>query len=321
MAHNIMDDEKFYSYRVPAWHKLGTVSEDKHDANAVYSTLNAPIIIEAPVYGRLLDNEIPIDTHKVICGVVGDTISQYSVVSANYNVVDHESIVKLFDEITKSHVETMGLLGKGETLFLTTVLPEFEVQKDIIKPYLFIINPLTGKDAIQARFVDVRVVCQNTSMIALNEQTDWAISCNHLHNPYEQLKEWLQAVWHQRVEATEFLKEAYEFLATKSINEKQVQDVLYKVYPIKQNPMAYDTPEYEQWEQAMTKQVRHITEVKELFNSSNSRTQATDGTCYGLYNSVTEYEDHIKGYARAKSIMFGPAMKRKQLAFNELVAV
>ena len=313
MAPNIMDNERFYSYRKPAWHRLGTVSHDAHSAREAGDIIGVPIIYERPVLIDMGNGQTLKPRHlKAIVGKVsknGVTQSEtYAVVSDRYVTISHDQFLTIFDTITHSRVETLGLLGNGSTLFLTAPMPTFDIKGDEIKNYLLMYNTLDGVSSIRCQPTSVRVVCQNTLQAAFRRTTDESSVFTGIHKSKRLAQDvaiWLQDLWNQVTGITDLLQTAYTAMANMTVRPDDLASVLEAVYPSSDDE-----------EESQTVHVHH-NYIMELFEGSQTRSAATIGTAFGLYNAVVEYEDFGRKRSTPRSVMLGGAAERKREAFRQ----
>lgn len=325
MAHQIFD-QRFYAHRKPAWHQLGYVSEAEHNAVEVGDLIGLPKVYERPIAAKGDQIYMPIEGYKAIVGVSQiegkPKAKTYAVVVDHYEVLTHEQFTHLFHRATGSRVETMGLLGDGETLFLTAPISTIDVRGDEVNNYLMTLNPLNGRAAIQARTTSVRVVCANTLAVALKEDTTREFRLRHTQgNAAERVEDWLRMTWHQTQGMTELLQGAYEALVRLHVIPDTVAETLETVYPIPDEPEHPTEAIRAAWEKEREAQQSHQQTVMELFEGSRTNTAATHGTAWGLWNAVVEYEDFARPRSNARSRVFGAGAERKTKAFHHLYAM
>jgi len=319
MGHNIYR-EQFYSLRQPAWHNLGFVSQMEEDAITVSERLQIPQIYTAPI--QTVDGLV-IPGHKAIIGKVGDEETPFSVVSDGYQEMTHFDFIRAWDQSTKhTPVETMGLLGKGDTLFITTKLPGFDIKGVEHANYLMAYNPLTGKNSACMRQTPTRVVCQNT----LNASVATAVreyKCHHLSKQASQMHTWISETWDTMQTMTQIMVESLTVLADVRITDFQSKVALEQVYSDQERPVDANPTMMAQWEKYNASQSRHRDAIFGLFDGEGSGSEYDDvkGTAYGLFNSVVEYEQHGRKFSRAQSFMFGAGERRVQKAFDVSLAL
>lgn len=322
MPHHIFD-QRFYAHRKPAWHKLGYVSEDEHTAVEAGDLIGLPKVYERPIAAKGDTFYMPIEGYKAIVGVSQiegkPKASTYAVVVDHYEVLTHEQFTHLFHRATGSRVETMGLLGDGETLFLTAPISTMDVRGDEVNNFLMACNPLNGRAAIQARTTSVRIVCQNTLCAALKEETARAFRIRHTQgNVSGQVEDWLRLTWRQAQSMTELLKGAYDAMARFQLIPDTVAETLETVYPTPDEPERPTDDMRAAWEKERDAQQSHQQTVLELFEGSRTNTSATHGTAWGLLNACVEYEDFARPRSNARSGVFGAGAERKSKAFDHL---
>ncbi len=85
---------------------------------------------------------------------------------------------------------TAGALGNGERIFITAKLPDYiRVGKDdLIEKYLFLNTSHDGYGSIEAAFTPIRIVCNNTLNVALQNCSN-SIKIRHTQSAESRLKE------------------------------------------------------------------------------------------------------------------------------------
>lgn len=323
MAHNI-HNEKFISLRQPAWHGLGLVINEEISGVEAGEKLGLPIVFTRPIQ---TDNGIDIPGWKCILGKEKDKAPvPYSVVSDDYCEIRHGDFLAAWDKATgKAPIETIGLLGKGENLFVTTKLPTFDVKGDPCDSYLLAANILSGKQADFGRVTPVRVVCQNTLNLSASQFSE-EFRVIHTGESIKQIESWLSTIWQTAKAKQEALKDAYTILANFTPNGVEVQEVVCAAYEgIEEPEVDPYTKEgldiLAQWEKQKKRVVEHRENVLHLFEGQavGADLASARGTGWGLWNAVVEYEDYIKPRRKATSALFGAGADRKQAAFDEIL--
>ena len=323
MAHNIYN-EKFIGLRRPAWHNLGLVIDDGIGGVDSGERLGLPNVHTEPVYTQ---SGVTCQGYKAIIGKERDKDAVvFSVVGEDYNEITHTDFLYAWDRATKSAaIETIGLLGKGENLFVTTRLPKFDVKGDELDNYLLAANKLSGFEADFCRITPVRVVCQNTLNLSAQQFSE-EFRVIHRGDSIKQIQSWIERVWKTANEKVEAVKEAYTILANFTPNGAQVQGALLSVYPSPLRPETDprdDLDAWAAWQKAAERASDHRTQVMELFEGKaiGSDLRSARGTAWGLWNAVVEYEDYVKPRRAASSALFGAGADRKQAAFDSLLSL
>jgi len=206
---------------------------------------------------------------------------------------------------------TAGALGNSERVWILAKLPgEIRVVgNDIADKYLLLSNSHDGSSAVQVKFTPVRVVCQNTLMMALDHgPTLRVIHDRAMHKRLDDTPRMLGIINDEygRIE------EAFARMATVQINTKGLVSYLARVLPGSADPRDDGAPE----------QTPHKrTELERFFESGcGSDLPGVRGTLWGAYNAVTEYVDHFSRKwrspdGRLKSVCFGGGYQLKVRAF------
>lgn len=312
--------------------------DEEHSAIEAGQILGIPQILTTPVEVNLNQGEglnalaVPnkvAENHKAI--VSRDEKGEYtilSIVGKDYVVPSHHGFIEAWDSATGgASIETMGLLGKGgETLFISTKLPTFDVRGDEVNNYLMAFNPLNGESAVTGRETPVRVVCQNTLNFSASDcvQEFRAIHVG-VGATLPQIHRWLKELWEMRQAQAETIRETFEILAGRQVNETEAHGVIDAVYSYAEMPELLPTASKEQFEnrcEVVQKynqgQDDHRVGVFGLFAGAGTGMNhpATNGTAWGLYNAFTEYEGHARKNARARSKFIGVGAERMAAGFK-----
>lgn len=335
--HNINDARAFY-FRKPAWHNLGETSDDMITATMAGERIGIPEVVERPLEVVTPAGNVPLDTHKAVYGLdrekhTGEYTGNenlYCVVRQDYNIITHAEWCDIFDNATKSHVETAFLLGKGETFVLTAKIQKFDLAGDEMTKYLFMLNPINGKWAVQAREVYTRVVRQNTVEMALGEETEHEIRVTHNRQRIKDtVQNWLTDLWHDIHSTNELVKDAMQKLVSIRLVPDQVAEVTETVYPTARLEDMLISKDLDakikvKIERERDNAQEHQNNVMTLFESSPTRPLKAEGTAWGLVNAVAEYEQHMRDDVgdsrRARSALFGEAKQRQTKATLKLLS-
>jgi phage/plasmid-like protein (TIGR03299 family) len=105
-----------------------------------------------------------LEEEDVLLGLVG----------RRYQPLQNVDAFEFFDPIVgekKAFFETAGVLGEGERIWVMARMPEaMEIVKgDDCYNYLLLSNTHTGDGSVIVKFTSVRVVCENTLMMAMED--------------------------------------------------------------------------------------------------------------------------------------------------------
>lgn len=313
MAHNI-DSMAYYGEK--PWHGLGV---------AVPSHVNAVTMIKAagldwevemrPAPGAYIDKKGKANRYVLVRMPRQNTKEQeilLGIVTNRYRPLQNVEAFQFFDPVVgdkKSSFETAGSLGQGERVWVLARMPDAMriVRDDECYNYLLLSNTHTGAGPVSVKFTSVRVVCQNTLMLAMDDgQKAYIVRhSKNMHLRLDELAEFLSIT--QEV----FLKAAQEFkrLAKVEMIKGRMNTYLETLFPLTEAQRKNDeTPPKWQY-------------IKEVFESRpDLQLGGVRGTLWGAYNAVVAFEDYRQpkqeepGDQRLERTWFGSGADLKQKA-------
>lgn len=355
----------FYSLKELPWHGLGTIVEEAKTPNEILELANMDYKVElAPLYASFIPNgavtcekdlitgeykgyyrsgneTIPYSIKKKgeliktnyatyrtdtldVLGVVGnryEPVQNYVAIDFIFNVLSNQDIIHPKDII----IETAGVLGKGERIFVTAKLPDFIIAKDLINNYILFTTTHDGSGSITACFTDIRVVCNNTLNMALNGCTN-KMTFKHTRNVNKRLSEgsnlMKNAIMYKNtlVETLEPLskievkeKDAIEFIQDLFLNEEQVNYIKSKgsFFNITNGDELIATKTLNKMKEAIT------------YIEKGAGQDYNYGTALWLYNGITSYINNGINYKsnedKFNSIMDGVGAKLNQKSYNLII--
>ena len=181
----------------------------------------------------------------------------------------------------KAYFETAGGLGEGERVWVMAKMPEAMriVPGDECLKYLLLSNSHTGEGSITVKFTWVRVVCQNTLMMAMDDGQK-AYRVRHSKKMQFRLEELADFL---AITQEVFLKaeECFRQLAKIQMIENRLESYFEAVYP-KTAAQKKKGDKPARWDL-----LRGIFEGQPDLQSPGVR-----GTLWGAYNAVTRFEDY-----------------------------
>ncbi len=242
-----------------------------------------------------------------------DTGAPLSVVSNRYRIVQPQEILEFYRDLVEVGgfaLETAGVLKGGKKLWaLAKTGEEFLLRGgDRVKGYLLLATSCDGTLATTAQFTSVRVVCNNTLQLSVEQGKDGAIKVPHstAFDP-DAVKAALgvgAASWNRFADAA-------QVLAERKVNRLDVTKFVIHVLGDKDAPLTSQPNE------------KALKGVIELFagQGKGSNLASSDGTAWGLVNAVTEYVDHHRRAksrdTRLDSAWFGQGASIKAKAWTE----
>jgi phage/plasmid-like protein (TIGR03299 family) len=249
-----------------------------------------------------------------------DTKAPLSVVSTRYQVVQPQEILEFYRDLTEVggfELETAGVIKEGKKLWALARTGQSAMLKgrDRVNGYLLLATACDGTLATTAQFTSVRVVCNNTLAIALNDSTG-AVKVPH-RSQFDAL-----AVKRQLGIA---ISSWDGFLARmKALSERKLSDSAAEAYC--RRVLTYNTGSADARPVPATNDSA-VKSVMELFRGRGKGAQMASAadTAWGILNAITEFTDH---HRRARSddhrrdaAWFGAGAALKQKAWDEAMSL
>ena len=332
MSANLFGD-RFYGHREPAWHNLGLVTQEPMTAVEALTALGGSYWFEKrPVLIELNGELEETGDYAIVRSAVYDDQKErsFGYVTNQYNIVQPLRVCELFDENVVQPVETLGMMGKGEKIFLTWQLPQFDIDGDEINLHALVACGYDGKFGISLHTVYTRVVCQNTFSMALSESESgqgeagkiWSARHNSV-NLERDFAIWLEHAQMSAERKAGIVRDSFINMSNVPLDDLDlVTELLFKVYP-KPEPIPEDFPaklrkeKQEKIDCQIEKVEREVEEVTALFSGEGT---AIDNSFLGLFNAVTEYENWGRPTRRPPehSIMMGGRANSMGKAYSVL---
>lgn len=160
-------DSMFYVRTAP-WHGLGVRVEESLNSEDALRTAGLGWKVKQQDIMTLDLKEI--QGYKANVREDNDTV--LGVVTDRYKVVQNEEAFAFTDSLISHGVtyETAGALSEGRRIWILAKLPDvYTLADERVDPYIVFSNSHNGTGAIKAAMTPVRVVCQNTLNLALND--------------------------------------------------------------------------------------------------------------------------------------------------------
>lgn len=238
-----------------------------------------------------------------------------SVVGSRYQVVQPREVLEFYRDLTEIsgyELETAGVLKEGKKFWALARIGKEAALKgnDLIKGYLLLATSCDGTLATTATPTTVRVVCNNTLTIALNEATAAVKVPHSTAFDAEAVKKRLGVA----VSQWDSFMHRMKTLADRKVKNLESANYFRRVLGI---------PEGEQGADQVAIQERALKRVQELYegHGHGAELSSAKGTAWGLLNAVTEYVDHERRARsqeyRLDSAWFGHGATLKQRALEQ----
>ena len=323
MAHELWIDtvdgsaSMFYVDEVP-WHGLGTpLNGPATSAEAIkaarldWTVSKQPLFIQqGQVHVAVQDRYAVMrppqgsEENDVVLGVVGK----------EYTALQNSEAFAFFDHIVGKGAaiyHTAGALGQGVRVWMLAKLPGTiqVIGNDVTDKYLLLANSHDGSSAVQVKFTPIRVVCNNTLTLAL-QQGD-TIRIPHTKDVRIMLEraEQTLGIINRRYND---ISRVFKAMALHKLNTERVQNYMALVFP---------TPRDQEDEYGFKRALANRAFAEKLFDQgAGNRMRGVGGTLWAAFNGVTELIDHRQTKQtddrRLNSIWFGEGYLAKARAFR-----
>jgi phage/plasmid-like protein (TIGR03299 family) len=204
------------------------------------------------------------------------------IVGSDWNPVQNAEAFEFFREFVDAgdmQMHTAGSLKEGKMVWaLAKVNDGFTIKtaqgEDSIESYLLFSNPHQYGKSIDVRFTPIRVVCNNTLTLSLDQNVDQYVRVGH-QRPFN--AEDAMATLGMAQQKLETYKEAAEYLCQKSYTTDQMLDYFNQVFP-----------------SASDRDSNKSREAQEVMHTQ-AGANLGEGTFWQLFNTVTYMTDHTLG--------------------------
>jgi len=314
----------FYSFKEEAWHAIRKASQVAKSAVQIIKEefFNAFTLENRPVTVTL--NGVPTETGDyaiVRCASVADPNEVvFGYCTERYHPLQPIEVAELFDANVCRPAETLAFLGQGEEMFISWVMPEFEVVGDPLRLFGIVRAGFDTKHAVKLFTSAYRPVCRNTIVMAegwAKANTDKQANKGMIwtgkgvnRNLARDLGYWMEHVQTRALIEADLVQSLFSRLAEKPIrNDEEAVKLLFEAYPNK-----VDNSEHIPWQLrdenqkavAMVNDTRKETRDN-IFTLFSGAGTAITPDYYGMLNATTEYFCHYQPSKKpiAESIMFG----------------
>jgi len=241
-----------------------------------------------------------------------DNNKPLGIVGTSYRVLQNNKMFQFLDSVVGSmdaiYVNAGSFKG-GRKVYIQAKLPgyiKFDNDQDIGEKLLTFISSHDGSMAVQTLFTPIRIICQNTIIMALKEGMNQT-SIRHTISMGSKLniaKQALNVVNGQ----VSILEQLSRKLIDKPFSDSELKEL------IERNGMVPKADE------KSTRSNNIVNSVLRGFHyGQGSEFQSSKNTAWGAYNAVTEYVDHYSSSNREKRaesslLGHGASIKTKTLS-------
>lgn len=336
---------RFVGIRQPAWHGLGKVLDNPVPATQAVREADMDFsIIKSPMYASIQDGTgvVKVNTDKV--GIFrtptpdDPTYRFFGTASDDYAIMQNMEIAEVVEPLTKLWpVETIGALGKGETIFMALDAGDAEVHGEAMKQYFLLTDTRNGGTSMKIAFTPVRVVCQNTLVSGLRSSIV-SSALTHTPNVAKQLSARVDLLQKMQ-QALSSTMATFEQLASAAITENDAKAIFEAAYPMPSRSKKIDLldgfdnttgPEmlgalYDEATIAQETWLYYCGRVEAFRDGAMANYQrlcdehtGVAGTAWAAYNAVVEFADFRFGSNSVQeSALFGARAAEKKRAFAQ----
>jgi phage/plasmid-like protein (TIGR03299 family) len=334
MAHNIFGD-RFLGKREPAWHGLGQTFDAPIGAKEAIEASGLDYEIEMlPANVRFAGKNVYTGKHAIVRHPTpdDDEAAVLGLAGEDFGLLQNREIGDILDPLTERWpVETIGALGRGETMFLTLDAGSDKVGKEEVRRFFLFNETKDGRTAAKFAFTPVRVVCQNTLVAGLRAATLTATLPHH--GEFEADLVWRTNLLYQLQDIQAQVMQSLGAMAEAQITAKNAKAIFSAAYPIPSIPQKVklieelkengDEDEWVDLEKIEKLHEQAVARMEARREAANERFETMEtehrGTAWVAYNAVVEVED-FRGKeteGTLASALFGERARAKKRAFNE----
>jgi phage/plasmid-like protein (TIGR03299 family) len=341
-----------------AWHGLGQkvegamfVADALKQSHADYNVGLQPIVALSDELKAAMDNGEMIDASILrdllvdgkmatmrtdINAVLGITSDAYGIVqnSSAFEFVDMFCSGKFADRDNTPVIETCGVLGKGERVFVTAKFPKpivLDAQRDdLIEMYVVFTTSHDGTGAVRCMCSPVRVVCNNTLNLAMKNNIG-RIAFRHSSKVMSRLdllnKENAEFAYKTLGVADIYakgLKESFDHLRNIKLAEKDLDTIIAEITLADEAKKAFLETRNIEHEDIKTRGRNIFLGMKEAMESGIGQDILERGTALWAINGITTYYQNEANFKNEEvkfdNLSDGNVYKKVNKAYEMLIA-
>lgn len=246
-----------------------------------------------------------------------DTNEPLGVVGKRYVISQNTNALSFFDSIVgagEAIIETAGALNGGRQTFIAAKMPaHIFVPGDEIEPYIILLNSHDGSGSIQALMSPTRVVCNNTMMMAMKNNSN-KVRIAHTKSAEMRIKQAGQLMGLYDMFKEE-MSAALTFMSSTRVTETQVDSYIKSLFSSESEGKGKETS---------TRATNIRNDVKAYLYGETGGQQMFPGTAYQAYQGITGYLQNVKEYRNEEGsmgqILLGDDARLMERAFTSALA-
>jgi phage/plasmid-like protein (TIGR03299 family) len=278
--------ETMFSVREKPWHGLGTIVADAPKSEEALRLAGLDWKVEQmPIYtphGKVDGYKANVrSTDRQVLGVVTD----------RYKVIQNTEAFAFTDELLGAGVryETAGSLQGGKKIWLLARMPrEFIIAGERISPYLVFSNTHDGSGAVRVAVTPIRVVCNNTLNLAL-ENAARSFSMVHTGDIRGKVSEAKQTLF-MADKYMENLGREFEKLRKQKITDQQVKEYIEILLPLEKDASLTTVKNTKRLREDLATRYYDAPDLKDVGNNA-----------YRFINAVSDFATHASPIRRTRN--------------------
>ena len=347
--------------RERAWHGLGNdqqifdrpmfVAEALKACNADYEVKLRPIVALNDKLVKAMENNEMVSGDDLLSMLIPnmratmrtDLDKTLGLVSDGYGVVQNEAAFKFVDMLCSGldadrtenpTIESCGVLGNGERVFITCKMPEDIILNprtdDRIETYVIFTTSHDGTGAVRCMVTNIRVVCENT--------LNWAMKHNSGRIAFRHSSKVMNRLDLMNKENAEFayktlglwkeyesvFKESLEHLRNVKLSERDLDNIIAEITLADEAKKVFLDTRNIYHEDIATRSRNIFLGIKESMESGIGQDILEKGDGLWAINGITTYYQNAAKYKNQEimfdSIMDGNVYKKVQKAYDMMLA-
>ena len=347
--------------RERAWHGLGNdqqifdrpmfVSEALKACNADYEVKLQPIIALNDKLVKAMENNEMISGDDLLKMLIPNTRATMrtdlektlGIVSDGYGTVQNKDAFQFVDMFCSGKfadrdntpvIETCGVLGNGERVFITAKFPQpivLDAQRDdLVEMYVVFTTSHDGTGAVRCMCTPIRVVCQNTLNLAM-KQNIGRIAFRHSSKVMSRLdllnKENAEFAYNALNVADVYakgLKESFDHLRNIKLGEHDLDNIIAEIALADEAKKVFLDTRNIYHEDIATRGRNIFLGIKESLESGIGQDILDRGNALWAINGITTFYQNEANYKNQEvmfdNIMDGNVYKKVNKAYDMMLA-